>query len=158
MYIRYFCFRCKTLLNRVGQNHTYTVYVRYFWQGVTRGYKDGLQPETLADDIFGREITKHTVIHGVDIRFWPTLDVICVPLTHQYKTGRTPRIPGSLLLHRFLVVGMCVWEQRSMARTVTLQGHSSTAITQQHCKHTAALQGISRFMHSFFCLFSPGNL
>jgi len=29
--------------------------------------------------IFGREITKYTVIYGVYIRFWPTLD-ICKPL------------------------------------------------------------------------------
>jgi hypothetical protein len=36
---------------RVGQNHIYTVYIRYF----------------------GRKITKFTVIYGVYIRFWPTL-------------------------------------------------------------------------------------
>ena len=38
-------------IHRVGQNHIYTVYIRYF----------------------GREITKYTVIYGVYIRFWPTL-------------------------------------------------------------------------------------
>jgi len=37
---------------RVGQNHIYTVYIY---------------------GIFGREITKYTVIYGVHIRFWPTL-------------------------------------------------------------------------------------
>jgi hypothetical protein len=43
---------------RVGQNHIYTVYIRYFC------------------GIFGREITKYTVIYGVYIRFWPTLSIL----------------------------------------------------------------------------------
>ena len=38
---------------RVGQNHIYTVYIRYFWQG----------------------ITQFTVIYGAYIRFWPTLHI-----------------------------------------------------------------------------------
>jgi hypothetical protein len=39
------------IINRVGQNHIHTVYIRYFWQG------------------------NHliSVIYGVYIRFWPTL-------------------------------------------------------------------------------------
>ena len=37
-------------IHRVGQNHIYTVYMRYFWQGFHQ-------------------------IHGVYIRFWPTLHV-----------------------------------------------------------------------------------
>jgi hypothetical protein len=36
---------------RIGQNHIYMVYIRYF----------------------GRKITKHTVIYGVYIQLWPTL-------------------------------------------------------------------------------------
>ena len=40
-----------TYICRVGQNHLYTVYIQYF----------------------GREIIKYTVIYGVYIRFWPTL-------------------------------------------------------------------------------------
>jgi hypothetical protein len=44
-----FCVSCLKI--RVGQNHIYTVYIRYF----------------------GREITKYSVIYGVNIRFWPTL-------------------------------------------------------------------------------------
>jgi hypothetical protein len=38
---------------RVGQNHAYTVYVRYFW--------------------LGNQITTETVIYGVRIRLWPTM-------------------------------------------------------------------------------------
>ena len=38
--------RCRRPLSRVGQNHIYTVHIRYFWQG----------------------ITKHTGIYGVFIR------------------------------------------------------------------------------------------
>jgi hypothetical protein len=41
-------------MDRVGQNHIYTVYVRYFWQ----------------------ENHKYTVIYGVYIRFWPTLHMV----------------------------------------------------------------------------------
>ena len=44
-------------MHRVGQNRIYTVYIRYFC------------------GIFGREITKYTVIYGVYIRFWPTLNI-----------------------------------------------------------------------------------
>jgi hypothetical protein len=40
------------LMSRVGLNHIYTVYIY---------------------GIFGREITKYTVIYGVYMRFWPTL-------------------------------------------------------------------------------------
>ena len=32
--------------------------------------------------IFGREITIYTVIYGVYIRFWPTLQVIVITLQH----------------------------------------------------------------------------
>jgi hypothetical protein len=39
-------------MSRVGLNHIYTVYIY---------------------GIFGREITKYTVIYGVYMRFWPTL-------------------------------------------------------------------------------------
>jgi len=42
---------------RVGQNHMYTVYVQYFWQGIS---------------------TKYTVIYGAYIRFWPTLYIHCM--------------------------------------------------------------------------------
>jgi len=38
-------------MNRVGRNHTYTVYIR----------------------CFSRDITKYTVINGAYIRFWPSL-------------------------------------------------------------------------------------
>jgi hypothetical protein len=61
VYIRFWPTLCTTLstrvyndasrLCRVGQNHIYMVYIQYFWQG----------------------ITKYTVVHGVYIRFWPTL-------------------------------------------------------------------------------------
>ena len=37
-------------MNRVGQNHIYTVHIRYFWQGIHQ-------------------------IYGVYIRFWPTLEM-----------------------------------------------------------------------------------
>jgi hypothetical protein len=43
----------KHRIARVGQNHKYTVHIRYFC----------------------REITKYTVIYGVYIRFWPTLRI-----------------------------------------------------------------------------------
>ena len=42
-------------MTRVGQNHTFYTYIR-----CTYG-------------IFSREITIHTVIYGMNIRFWPTL-------------------------------------------------------------------------------------
>jgi len=52
-------------IHRVGQNHIYTVYIRYF----------------------GREITKYTVIYGVYIRFWPTLYIVIslpeIPYIHR---------------------------------------------------------------------------
>jgi len=46
---------------RVGQNHTFIgiYYIRSIY------------------GISGREITIHTVIYGVYIRFWPTLHMIC---------------------------------------------------------------------------------
>jgi len=43
------------LICRVGQNHIEVVYT------------------TSIHGIFGREITKYTVIYGAFIRFWPTL-------------------------------------------------------------------------------------
>ena len=46
------------LVSRVGQNQKNTVYI-------------------CISGIFGREITKYTVIYGVHIRFWPTLLVRC---------------------------------------------------------------------------------
>ena len=54
------------VIARVGQNHTFivtyvglarTIYIRCIC------------------GIFGREITKNTVIYGVCKRFWPTLDI-----------------------------------------------------------------------------------
>jgi len=48
----YVCFRYKTLVNRVGQNHI------YIW---------------CVYGIYGREFTKYTVIYGAFIRYWPTL-------------------------------------------------------------------------------------
>ena len=41
-------------ISRVGQNH---IYIRFTY------------------GIFGREVTKYTVIYGVYIRFWPTLKI-----------------------------------------------------------------------------------
>jgi len=45
---------CSYKTCRVGQNHIHTVYISNYI-------------------IFGREITKYTVIYGVYIRFWATL-------------------------------------------------------------------------------------
>jgi hypothetical protein len=62
--ITYHC--CKTsylglprfaCIHRVGQNHIYTVYMRFF----------------------GMEITKHTVIYSVYIQFWTTLCIRVPP-------------------------------------------------------------------------------
>jgi hypothetical protein len=44
----------KTHRSRVGQNHIYTVYIRYFWKGKY-------------------EIYGHIRSYGVYIQFWPTL-------------------------------------------------------------------------------------
>ena len=95
----------------VGQNHIYTVYIRYFWQGNhqlyghTRCIYSVLANPTHTNTqihlhihmhirihtyiglartvyirciygIFGREITIHTVMYGMYIRFWPTLLII----------------------------------------------------------------------------------
>jgi hypothetical protein len=57
MYIRLAALLAATILFRVGQNHIYTVHIRYFWQG---NYQ----------------------IHGVNLRFWPTLIMFCVFLGH----------------------------------------------------------------------------
>ena len=48
-------------LSRVGQNHKYTVYIQWTIN-ILCIYIHG---------IFGREITKYTVIYGVYIQFWP---------------------------------------------------------------------------------------
>ena len=50
------------IINRVGQNHIHTVYIRYFWQG-------------------------NHQIYGVYIRFWPTL-LICDPTPYTYTVLR----------------------------------------------------------------------
>ena len=44
-------------------------------------------------DIFGREITKYTVIYGVYIRFWPTLIIVLerARLVNRVSKVRTPR-------------------------------------------------------------------
>jgi hypothetical protein len=34
--------------------------------------------------IFGREITKYTVVYGVNVWFWPTLRMCCITLTISY--------------------------------------------------------------------------
>jgi hypothetical protein len=47
-----FEFSCQEPKNKVGQNHNY---IRCIYS------------------IFGRELTKYTVIYGAYIRFWPTL-------------------------------------------------------------------------------------
>jgi hypothetical protein len=52
---------CRPNIDRVGQDHIYTVYTRY--------------------GIFGREVTKYTAIYGVFKQFWPTLIIECVGLT-----------------------------------------------------------------------------
>jgi hypothetical protein len=49
--------------NRFGQNHIYTVYY----------------------GIFGREITKHTVIYEVYIWFWPTLVLMMIKVCRLKK-------------------------------------------------------------------------
>ena len=60
---------------RVGHNLTYTVYVRYFWQGNHQIYGH----IRCIYGIFGREITKYMVIYGAYVRFWPTLGVLHYP-------------------------------------------------------------------------------
>jgi hypothetical protein len=69
---------------RVGQNHIYTVYIRYFWEGNCRRYGHircistvilaGKLPQMRSYTvyiygIFGREIAADTVIYGVYLRF-----------------------------------------------------------------------------------------
>jgi hypothetical protein len=53
-------------MSRVGQNHIYTVYIRYYCM----------------------EVTKYTFIYDVYdvyIRFWPTLDKSDITLLHSKK-------------------------------------------------------------------------
>ena len=68
---------------RVGQNHIYTVCIRYF----------------------GREITIHTVIYGVYIRFWPTLTI-----TFTVMPCTTFAVmPYSCLTHALLHAHLCLF-------------------------------------------------
>jgi hypothetical protein len=60
-------------VTRVGQNHTSIVH-RYI--RCTYG-------------ILSREVTIHTVIYGVYIRFWPTLDMNCAAYSHTHSSGCT---------------------------------------------------------------------
>ena len=66
---------------RADQSHVYTVYVRFFWQGhhqiyghIRRIYTVLANPRHIRCiyGLFGRDITKYTVIYGVYIRLWPT--------------------------------------------------------------------------------------
>ena len=43
----------------------------------------------------GREITKYTVIYGVYIRFWPTLDTTCLPKENQRRFQFVAARPAS---------------------------------------------------------------
>ena len=78
-----------THMTRVGQDHIYTVYIRYLWledhqiyghiRCIYTVFLAGKSPNTQSYTvhiygIFGREITKYTVIYGAYIRFWPTLN------------------------------------------------------------------------------------
>jgi hypothetical protein len=92
-------------IRRVGQNHIYTVYVRYFWQGNHQKYGHIRCIYTvLANPIntvciygfFCSDLIKYTVIYGVYIRFWPTL------INFGHKTLRAfhaQQYNGSLWLH-----------------------------------------------------------
>jgi len=78
--------RKKGHMSRVGQNHTYI-----------RIYGD-----------FSREITLHTVIYGVHIRFWPTLHMrqlvdmcICDPITCISKGSGFVYRRGKRRFHAF---------------------------------------------------------
>ena len=62
---------------RVGQNHIYTVYIRYFWQG---NYNC-------------------TVIYGVYIRFWPTLPKYLLCARHFLAKFVAMCTPFAHLLH-----------------------------------------------------------
>jgi len=78
---------------------------KYQW-GITSGKYIGLARTIYIRciyGIFGREITKYTVIYGVYIRFWPTLEIhkerrrkslgLLVPLTLQTKSLDAKQIP-----------------------------------------------------------------
>ena len=70
---------------RVGQNHTFIAYTVWCIHGV-----------------FGRKITKYTVIYGAYIRFWPTRLMIRVGQNHtfigiygvytEFLAGKSPNI------------------------------------------------------------------
>jgi len=69
------------VIARVGQNHTFivtyvglarTIYIRCIC------------------GIFGREITKYTVIYGVYIRLWPTLYIRCTYVRTVFLAGELP--------------------------------------------------------------------
>jgi len=59
--------------------------------------------------VFGREITRHTVIYGVYIRFWPTLQVTS-PEFSLLSTSRTMDTTSLFLCHAHL----CCQQQMSM--------------------------------------------
>jgi len=86
------------IISRVGQNHIFTVYIRYFWQGnhliyghircihtVLANPKHSTEQVGVKlartthirykHSVSGREITKYTVIYGVHLLFWLTLQV-----------------------------------------------------------------------------------
>jgi len=58
---------CDLLLEETGYK---TVITTYVYKGLAR-----TMYTQLIYGIFGREITKHTAMYGVYIRFWPTLRV-----------------------------------------------------------------------------------
>jgi hypothetical protein len=74
-----------------GQNHICAVHKRYFWQRSHQIYGH----IRCVYGILGREITKYTVIYGVHVRFWPTLNKCAHTYSHmhmfkQYMQTHTP--------------------------------------------------------------------
>jgi len=81
-------------VSRVGQNHIYTTYDRIFGGFPAKIHRIyiGLAGTICIQriyGIFGREITKYTVVYGVYTRLWPTLYVYTV-----YMVLATPRNEG----------------------------------------------------------------
>jgi hypothetical protein len=109
--------------------------------------------------VFGREITKYTVIYGVYIRFWPTL-TICLTLTVLSRDRLARRYPSALQARsvsanqqgQIFGTAQSDFSMAIFSVTTTTHKHTLTHIhtlTHSHtCMHTHRHKHTRRHIHS----------
>jgi len=94
--------------------------------------------------IFGWEITKYTVIYGVSIRFWPTL---------QVSQGEVAKLQASLIAHRIFSGGSKLTFSMVVVNYGPLQKFSLVLVVQirPHANCLEALTEVPRLAPTKAC-------